>query len=110
MNDMDDDVKLTQGNDERVNIADPFAKKLIASYLEKREADLEILRSSLAECDLEYIRLKGHNLSGSGSAYGLDRISEIGKALEAAAIDQDIDTISEQIDVLEHYIHNLHIT
>ena len=95
---------------ERVDIADPFAKRLMVRYLGRREADLDSLRSALAENDFDRIRVKGHNLYGSGSAYGLDRISEFGNSLEAAAISKDQGAIARQIDALESYVRSLRIT
>jgi len=103
------DDKEHQTTKEWVNIVDPFAKTLIRSYLQRREQDLSLLRSSLNEKDFEYIRVKGHNLAGSGSAYGLDRVSEIGKLLEEAAQLLDATSTSAHIDELESYLNNLRI-
>ena len=103
------DDKVQQSDEERVNIADPFAKRLMVRYLGRREADLEALRSALAQNDFDCIRVKGHNLYGSGSAYGLDRISELGNSLEAAAIAEDHGAITEQINALESYVRKLRI-
>ena len=106
----EEDDKAPENDDERVDIADPFAKRLMVRYLGRREADLESLRSALAENDFDRIRIKGHNLYGSGSAYGLDRISELGNSLEAAAICKDQGAIARQIDALESYVRRLRIT
>ena len=105
----EEDDKAPQNNDEPVDIADPFAKRLMVRYLGRREADLESLRSALADSDFDRIRIKGHNLYGSGSAYGLDRISELGNSLEAAATAKDPGAIAEQIDALESYVRRLRI-
>ena len=74
-------------------------------YLGRREADLQSLRSALASEDFERIRKKGHNLFGSGSAYGLDRISEPGAGLERAAKKQN----TENIDMLEAFIRTVRV-
>ena len=74
-------------------------------YLGRREADLQSLRSVLASEDFERIRKKGHNLFGSCSAYGLDRISELGAGLERAAKKQN----TENIDMLEAFIRTVRV-
>lgn len=93
----------------RVNVADSFAKTLMVRYLGRREADLGTLRSALAADDFESIRIKGHNLYGSGSAYGLDRISELGGEIEAAALGQNRTEITRLIGSLESFIRNLSV-
>lgn len=100
----------SQSTKEWVNIVDPFAKKLIENYLLRREDDLSLLRTSLENGNFEEIRVKGHNLSGSGSAYGLDRISEIGKNLEQAAEGGDATALVLHIDTLEKYLKKLRIS
>lgn len=78
-------------------------------YLGRREADLQSLRSALASQDFDSIRTKGHNLFGSGSAYGLDRISELGADLERAAKKRNAQSIGELIDMLEAFIRNVRV-
>ena len=78
-------------------------------YLGRREADLQSLRAALASEDFERIRNKGHNLFGSGSAYGLDRVSELGADLERAAKKQNTETIGQLIDMLEAFIRNVRV-
>lgn len=68
-----------------IEIADPFARKLVGQYLQNREGDIGKLQDALQRQDFETIRRTGHNMYGSGSAYGLDEISRIGADLEKAA-------------------------
>ena len=95
--------------DNRVVINDPFAKRLMDRYLDKRRADIPALRSALAAEDYDSIRDKGHNLFGSGSAYGLDQISEIGSALEKAAKKRDSEKIGQLIEKLDTFVTNLEV-
>jgi HPt (histidine-containing phosphotransfer) domain-containing protein len=78
-------------------------------YLGRREIDLRTLRDALEEGDFECIRIKGHNLFGSGSAYGLDRISELGARIENAAKQENREQINKLIDALAAYIGNLRV-
>ena len=71
--------------------------------------DLQSLRSALASEDFERIRKKGHNLFGSGGAYGLDRISELGADLERAAKKHNTENIGQLIDMLEALIRKVRV-
>jgi len=97
----------TEPPETKVSIADPCARKLMVQYLSRRHSDIDILRSSLAAGDFEHIRNKGHNMYGSGSAYGLDRVSELGEALERAADDKESARVRRLIDMLEAFICNV---
>ena len=90
--------------DHRIEIADPFARRLLSQYLERRRADLAQLRAELADANYTSIELTGHNLSGSGAAYGLDPVSRLGADLESAARSADPDQIRRIIDQLEDFI------
>ena len=92
-----------------VEIADPFARELMTRYLSHRQEDVRNLRDAVAADDFEAVRLAGHNMHGSGSASGLDWISELGKALETADIDHDAAAASRLITSLESYVRALHI-
>ncbi len=95
---------MARGTDNRIDIADPFARRLMARYLSRREAAVESLRSALAGRDFESIRLTEHNLFGSGGTYGLDRVTRLGTDLEAATQTEHSDAIGQLIDELESYI------
>ena len=50
--------KKAKGASSRVNINDPFARRLMVRYLGRREADLQSLRSALSKKDFDLIRTK----------------------------------------------------
>ena len=100
---------MAKNADNRVIIDDPFAKRLMVRYLSHREDDVRTLRSALASEDFEQIRKKGHNLFGSGSAYGLDQISELGAALEKTARKKNSGDLGKLIDTLEAFIRNVRV-
>ena len=59
--------------------------------------------------DLDTIRVFGHRMKGTGGAYGLDAITEIGNTLEQAAIHQSINEIEELLDSFLNYLDRLEV-
>lgn len=94
-------------SDKTVEIADPFARQLMSRYLQRRREDIDRLRDALAAGDFEQIRTSGHNLYGSGSAYGLDEISTLGQKIENAALAQEPAELRARIDDLEALLDSL---
>lgn len=90
-----------------IEAIDPIVQSLLPGYLVRREAELVRLRSLLAEGRLDEIRTLGHNLSGSGGAYGLPGLTTIGRQLEAAAGDGDSDAIGGHLDALHSYLERV---
>ena len=84
-----------------IEITDPFARKLVGDYLENRRADIAKLTQALLDSDFETIRVTGHNLLGSGAAYGFEAISEMGADIESAAETRDIPGIQRRIADLQ---------
>jgi HPt (histidine-containing phosphotransfer) domain-containing protein len=100
---------MVREENNRVVINDPFAKRLMVRYLSRRAEDVRDLRSALVAKDFESIRKKGHNMFGSGSAYGLDRVSELGAALEKSAGNENSDAVAELIDSLDAFVGNVRV-
>ncbi|NND61274.1 MAG: Hpt domain-containing protein [Gammaproteobacteria bacterium] len=86
---------------------DPYVKELLPGYIARRREEVVTLRQALEQNDLKKLRLTGHNLHGSGAAYGLPRISELGRALERAAAADDTAAVSEVLDTLQSYVDTL---
>ncbi|MFK8051694.1 MAG: hypothetical protein AB8F65_01880 [Woeseiaceae bacterium] len=95
---------------EKVESADPFAKRLLAHYLGRRVSDVHLMKEALADCDFERIRVTGHNMFGSGEAYGLKPISDFGRAIEQAALDKNTGDLSDMVDQLDTYLKGLVIS
>ena len=66
--------------------ADPLLKPLIPDYLKNRRADLQKIADALAKKDFTALRKLGHDMAGSGGAYGIPPISDIGRGIENAAL------------------------
>ena len=83
---------------------EPKLRVLIPGYIESRRRDLETVRAALAASDYETIRDLGHKMSGTGGAYGLPRITEIGGMLEKAAREQNPEAVRAQTDELARFL------
>jgi len=86
---------------------DPDVIELLPSYLEDLRSDLRSLNWHLVGGDFEAMRRIGHNLKGSGSTYGLDRISELGALLEDAAKAREAAFIEDLMAQLARYMDEL---
>lgn len=103
-------MKIMSSDSEKpIDISDPFARQLMARYLERRDSDVRNLRDALNDANFETIRVTGHNLFGSGSAYGLDEISRLGQRIERAAEQQDTAGLEALISELEAFLGALEI-
>lgn len=96
---------------EPIRVAVPdYAYPLIPSFLDNRRHDIAMIRDALARQDYGTIRLLGHRMRGDGGSYGLERISELGAALEGAAVGPDIEAMHRALDDLADYVARLEVT
>ena len=86
---------------------DPFVKELMPGYLARRREELSTLENAVEDRNYETLRIIGHNLHGSGAAYGLPRISELGRDLEKAAHGRDDAGVRTVIDAMRAFIDTL---
>lgn len=100
---------VPDGHGKPIEITDPFARRLIGKYLENRRDDIGKLTKALADSDFDTIRVTGHNLYGSGAAYGLDDISWIGASIEVAADSKDVSGIERSIEELGLFLKKLKV-
>jgi hypothetical protein len=66
---------------------------IFPEFLENRRKEIAAIPESLARGDFKQIRTWGHNMAGCGEGYGVPAISEIGRALETAALASDAASI-----------------
>ena len=68
---------------------EPEVVPLVPGFLENRRADVEIIPSLVTSGAYARIQRLGHNMKGCGESYGFPRITDIGRALEKAAREED---------------------
>ena len=83
---------------------DPDLEDLIPGFLDNRRADVGKLRDLLEAQNFTEIRIIGHSMKGAGGGYGFDAITDIGAAIEDAALASDAPAVVEQTSVLEDYL------
>lgn len=82
----------------------PELANLRTGYLENRSVDLDRLEFALKGGDFGTLDKIGHNLKGTGAAYGFGELTELGRSLEAAARSEDIGAAENLLDQMEAYI------
>lgn len=96
--------------DERIKVKVPeYVVKLIPKFMKNRAEDIKKIKSSLKEKDFETIERLGHSMKGSGSVYGFDEISEIGKLIEESAKKESTREIKENLKKLNTYIERVEV-
>lgn len=98
------------GSTEQVTVRiDRDFEDIVPNFLANRRKDLHTLRHALTSADFATIQTLGHRMKGDGGGYGFDRISEIGGAMELAAIQQDHAAAEQHIAQLEDFLARLQV-
>jgi CheY-like chemotaxis protein/HPt (histidine-containing phosphotransfer) domain-containing protein len=82
----------------------PGMADLRLGYLEHRRAELGSLDLLLRDRNFSALRKAGHNLKGTGAAYGFTELTDIGRAIEAAARDGSATAVEGLLDRIEAYL------
>jgi HPt (histidine-containing phosphotransfer) domain-containing protein len=80
---------------------------VVPAYLEKRRKDVQNYRQALADENFEALRMLGHKMKGTGAGYGFSVLTEIGSAVEEAALRKDAASIATGVDRLAWYAGNV---
>jgi PAS domain S-box-containing protein len=83
---------------------DEELRQIIQEYYESLPGELENLSAALAASDYDLIRRIGHNLKGTGGAFGQQGVSVLGRQIENAARDKSPDVIKFLLVSLEEEI------
>jgi HPt (histidine-containing phosphotransfer) domain-containing protein len=89
----------------RVTVSiDPDLEELVPGFLENRRKDVATLARAVQTQDVKTVRLLGHRMKGDGGGYGFQEISQIGEALEQAAIREHWTVIAEKTEALRTFL------
>ncbi|MFP4498639.1 MAG: response regulator [Vulcanimicrobiota bacterium] len=82
---------------------DPDIVELLPHYIENVKETIRGMKKSLASQNYGSLRRKAHNLKGTGSSFGLNKISLLGEKLEIAVDRNDIEEARNLVKNLEEY-------
>jgi signal transduction histidine kinase/CheY-like chemotaxis protein len=100
----------SQSNSDRLSFTvEPWLKSVVPGYLDKRRADVSVIRQAVTEGDFARARTIGHQLAGTGAGYGFEMLTELGLALEAAAIKEDAAKILAKTAELEVFLNRVEL-
>lgn len=83
---------------------DDDIRELVPAYLESMRVEAGALASLLEEKDFAAMNRIGHQMKGSGSGYGFDELTEIGRAIEDAAGREDASALRLLQSALSRYL------
>ena len=84
--------------------ANPKFADRIPAYLQNCRQNGIAMLDALDRVDFETVKFLGHQMRGSGGAYGFQAITDIGAALQQAAESADTDGSRKWVDELSNYL------
>lgn len=102
----------TTGEDaagDEVVTPDPEIAPLVPEFLKNRRADVARLRTLIDTEDWEGVRTAGHKMKGTGRGYGFARITDLGRAIEAAGADADGAAARDAVARLSAYLDRVRV-
>ena len=89
---------------DELELIDETIRSMVPEYLRQRKGDLTTMPQLIEQADFENLRTIGHNMKGSGLAYGFDEISRIGAVVEAAAEEKEAEALRRSVVELARFI------
>lgn len=83
---------------------DPMFADLVPRYLSDRRDDIVGIRDLVRAGAFDEIERHGHQMAGSGKAFGFSMISWIGIRLQEAARRRDLAAVAEALRGLEQFL------
>jgi hypothetical protein len=84
-------------------------QELVSGYLEGCRKDLVAVKADLAMLEYERLRCFGHQLKGTGRPYGFPVLTQLGTAIEEAAVHKDAAELADLIHRLDAYVSRVKI-
>jgi histidine phosphotransfer protein HptB len=84
-------------------------EELIPTFIKNRAKEIDTLRAALAAGDLEQLRQLGHRIKGTGSSYGFEKVSVLGKQIEDGAKAGDRPGLEARIAEYADYLARVQI-
>jgi len=98
---------VIEATDEFVVHVEQGMEDVVPAYLEKRRKDIETYRLAIGSSDFDLLRMLGHKMKGTGTGYGFPVLTEIGDAIERAALKKDTAAATAAVDRLAGYVEKV---
>ncbi len=95
-----------QQNSGKIKI-DESILDLVPAYLKNRRSDIEKIKKALESNDMSTIESLAHKMKGSGTSYGFERISHLGKQIESSAMENNPEKIHLLVKELKHFMEDV---
>ena len=82
---------------------------MVVVFLDRCRTGFAGARAALHRADFEAMRVWGHGLKGTGSAYGFPPLTVMGAAIEQAARGQRAEELREHLTDLEEYLGRVEV-
>jgi len=84
-------------------------RQLLVDYLERCRRNLAELKEAVASRDFKHTGVVGHRLKGSGSAYGANRLTELGALIETASARQALEELGPLVEGLQDFLGRVEV-
>lgn len=68
---------------------DDLPVHLVGGFLQRRAAEVLVLREAFEKDDFDSVKSIGHRLKGNGTSFGFPSLSQLGSELEICAVARD---------------------
>ena len=83
--------------------------RMLTNYVKRSLAALPAAETAMNQLDFGHMRVLGHRLRGSGGAYGIPGLTEIGLRIEETALRGDTAELRRHLDELGAYLGRIEI-
>lgn len=90
-------------------VVEPELAAIMPRYFELQRAELAATGQAVARGDAEVPRVFGHRLKGTGASYGFPRLTELGAAIERAALDGDLAETARLAAEVGRFLDNVRV-
>ncbi|ADU64051.1 Hpt domain protein [Pseudodesulfovibrio aespoeensis Aspo-2] len=91
-------------------VVEPELAAIMPRYFELQRAELAVIGQAVAQGDADVPRMFGHRLKGTGASYGFPRLTELGAAIERAALGGDLEGAARLADEVGRFLDNVRVT
>ena len=97
------------GGDEIYVHLDATIEDMIPDFLEHRRENIRSILDALEAGDYEGVEQIGHDMEGTGGAFGFKGMAQIGRSLKEAALESEAGEVRRLAEELASYLERIRI-